>query len=143
MLAEVAREPRDLRELTNAAIVEVAHQLPRKTSLFTSLPRIATAPKLPLAPGHQNLTGLRGYGQINPSDLFRPPRYLDRDRRHARRPGLCAAAANRHVTAGSGMRAPPDVKAPPADARKIQTGLASKMIKPSTGDHPTTPIASR
>ncbi len=34
--------------------------------------------------------------------------------------------------------APPDVKAPPADAAKTASGLASKVIKPGTGkDHPT------
>ncbi|MFN7980387.1 MAG: FKBP-type peptidyl-prolyl cis-trans isomerase [Vicinamibacterales bacterium] len=34
--------------------------------------------------------------------------------------------------------APPDVKAPPADAAKTASGLASKVIKPGTGkEHPT------
>ena len=33
--------------------------------------------------------------------------------------------------------APPDVKAPPADAVKTASGLASKVIKPGTGKaHP-------
>ena len=34
--------------------------------------------------------------------------------------------------------APPDVAAPPADATKTPSGLATKVIKPGTGkDHPT------
>jgi peptidylprolyl isomerase len=37
------------------------------------------------------------------------------------------------------FQAPPDVKAPPADAEKSKTGLATKVIKPGTGTtHPTT-----
>ena len=37
------------------------------------------------------------------------------------------------------MPAPPDVKAPPADAVTTASGLASKVIKPGTGTvHPTT-----
>jgi FKBP-type peptidyl-prolyl cis-trans isomerase len=36
-----------------------------------------------------------------------------------------------------GPKAPPDVAAPPADAEKTKTGLASKVIKPGTGtEHP-------
>jgi hypothetical protein len=40
------------------------------------------------------------------------------------------------------LPAPPDVAAPPADAQKTASGLASKVLKPGTGkDHPaaTTP----
>jgi len=40
--------------------------------------------------------------------------------------------------AGDGLAAPPDVKAPPADAQKTASGLASKILKPGTGKaHPT------
>ena len=36
------------------------------------------------------------------------------------------------------MTAPPDVAAPPADAEKTASGLASKVLKPGTGtEHPT------
>src|SRR5580765_4139178 len=38
----------------------------------------------------------------------------------------------------SPIPAPPDVAAPPADASKTPSGLATKVIKPGTGkDHPT------
>jgi len=38
----------------------------------------------------------------------------------------------------SALPAPPDVGAPPADAKKTPSGLASKVITPGTGkDHPT------
>src|SRR5689334_10930127 len=45
-----------------------------------------------------------------------------------------AAAQQQQVTA---IPAPPDVAAPPADATKTPSGLASKVLKPGTGkDHP-------
>jgi FKBP-type peptidyl-prolyl cis-trans isomerase len=37
-------------------------------------------------------------------------------------------------------QAPPDVKAPPADAEKTKSGLASKVIKPGTGTEKPSPI---
>src|SRR5437762_789990 len=46
---------------------------------------------------------------------------------------LTAAGA----TAQNAIPAPPDVAAPPADATKTASGLATKVIKPGTGkDHP-------
>jgi FKBP-type peptidyl-prolyl cis-trans isomerase len=42
------------------------------------------------------------------------------------------------VTATSDLTAPSDVAAPPADAEKTPSGLASKVLKPGAkGDHPT------
>jgi FKBP-type peptidyl-prolyl cis-trans isomerase len=39
---------------------------------------------------------------------------------------------------GQSLPAPPDVKAPPADAKKTPSGLAYKVIKPGSGTrHPT------
>jgi len=47
---------------------------------------------------------------------------------------LAAATASAQTT----IPAPPDVAAPPADAAKTASGLATKVIKPGTGkDHPT------
>jgi peptidylprolyl isomerase len=47
------------------------------------------------------------------------------------------AAANAQA-APQAIPAPPDVAAPPADAQKTKSGLASKVIKPGTGKvHPT------
>jgi FKBP-type peptidyl-prolyl cis-trans isomerase len=48
----------------------------------------------------------------------------------------CALAAA-SATAQTTIPAPPDVAAPPADAAKTPSGLATKVIKPGTGkDHP-------
>ena len=48
-----------------------------------------------------------------------------------------AAAAAAQAPAGA-IPAPPDVAAPPADATKTASGLATKVIKPGTGkEHPT------
>jgi FKBP-type peptidyl-prolyl cis-trans isomerase len=48
---------------------------------------------------------------------------------------LTLAAAT--ATAQTAIPAPPDVAAPPADATKTTSGLATKVIKPGTGkDHP-------
>jgi len=45
--------------------------------------------------------------------------------------GALAVAAQRSIPA------PPDVKAPPPDAQKAASGLASKVVKPGTGkQHP-------
>src|SRR2546428_184182 len=47
---------------------------------------------------------------------------------------LVAATASAQTT----IPAPPDVAAPPADAAKTASGLATKVIKPGNGkDHPT------
>src|SRR5437588_358388 len=47
---------------------------------------------------------------------------------------LIAAAV---LAQAPGIPAPPDVAAPPADAAKTPSGLATKVIKPGTGkDHP-------
>ena len=41
------------------------------------------------------------------------------------------------ASAGAGLPAPPDVAAPPADAQRTASGLASKVLSPGTGtDHP-------
>src|SRR6185295_3593919 len=46
---------------------------------------------------------------------------------------LVAAGASAHTP----IPAPPDVAAPPADATKTASGLATKVIKPGTGkEHP-------
>jgi peptidylprolyl isomerase len=43
-----------------------------------------------------------------------------------------------HDAATAGLPAPPDVAAPPADAVKTASGLATKVLTPGTGtDHPT------
>jgi FKBP-type peptidyl-prolyl cis-trans isomerase len=48
------------------------------------------------------------------------------------------AAVATAQTTSVGTAAPPDVAAPPADAMKTSSGLASKVIKPGTGKiHPT------
>jgi peptidylprolyl isomerase len=48
----------------------------------------------------------------------------------------CALAAAR-ATAQTAIPAPSDVAAPPADAAKTPSGLATKIVKPGTGkDHP-------
>jgi peptidylprolyl isomerase len=51
---------------------------------------------------------------------------------------LCAVAAAAQTTTLKVIPPPPDVAAPPADAVKSPTGLASKVIAPGTGkDHPS------
>ncbi len=54
-------------------------------------------------------------------------------------PGAAAAAATATAApAQQAFPAPPDVAAPPADAQKTKSGLASKVVKPGTGKvHPT------
>src|SRR5579859_7138905 len=48
-----------------------------------------------------------------------------------------AATAPPAASSATGIPAPPDVAAPPADAIKSASGLASKVITPGTGtDHP-------
>ncbi|MGE3959508.1 MAG: FKBP-type peptidyl-prolyl cis-trans isomerase [Vicinamibacterales bacterium] len=48
-----------------------------------------------------------------------------------------ALSATAAAQAPRQLPAPPDVAAPPADAQKTSSGLASKVIKPGTGgDHP-------
>src|ERR1043165_9599037 len=47
-----------------------------------------------------------------------------------------AAAAASAQTPPSTVPAPPDVAAPPADAVKTSSGLATKVIKKGTGDKP-------
>jgi peptidylprolyl isomerase len=52
--------------------------------------------------------------------------------------GVSAAAASAQTQTLKMIPPPPDVAAPPADAEKTASGLASKVIKPGTGkDHPT------
>ncbi|MBN1655786.1 MAG: FKBP-type peptidyl-prolyl cis-trans isomerase [Deltaproteobacteria bacterium] len=47
-------------------------------------------------------------------------------------------AASKPEPARSGLAAPPDVAAPPADATKTASGLASKLLQKGTGaTHPT------
>ena len=51
---------------------------------------------------------------------------------------LIGAAAVAGQSQSGPIAAPPDVAAPPADATKSASGLATKVIKPGTGkDHPT------
>jgi len=51
---------------------------------------------------------------------------------------LIGAAAAAGQSQSGPIPAPPDVAAPPADATKSASGLATKVIKPGTGkDHPT------
>jgi peptidylprolyl isomerase len=50
----------------------------------------------------------------------------------------CLIATSLLAQTSSTIPAPPDVAAPPADATKLPSGLATKVIKPGTGkDHPT------
>ena len=50
---------------------------------------------------------------------------------------VTAAAAAAQVPVASRVPAPPDVAAPPADAVKLPSGLATKVLKAGTGkDHP-------
>src|SRR5213082_2415747 len=47
-------------------------------------------------------------------------------------------ATSLYAQTASTIPAPPDVAAPPADAMKTTSGLATKVVKPGTGrDHPT------
>src|SRR5947208_8237907 len=51
---------------------------------------------------------------------------------------LASAAASAQTQAPATLPAPPDVAAPPADATKTASGLATKVITPGSGkDHPT------
>ena len=51
---------------------------------------------------------------------------------------LCLALETPQPTTSKAIPPPPDVAAPPADAVKTASGLASKVIAPGTGkDHPT------
>src|SRR5580704_9794344 len=48
-----------------------------------------------------------------------------------------ASAQHPSASAPQAIPAPPDVGAPPADAKKTSSGLASKVLTPGTGhDHP-------
>jgi len=49
-------------------------------------------------------------------------------------PEAAKAAAPGAAEEGADIPAPPDVKAPPADAQKTASGLASKLLTPGTGD---------
>lgn len=50
---------------------------------------------------------------------------------------LCAAAASAQTTTLKVIPPPPDVAAPPADATKTPSGLATKVLTPGSGtDHP-------
>ena len=52
-------------------------------------------------------------------------------------PALLITLAAAPASAQTTIPAPPDVAAPPADAAKTASGLATKVIKPGTGkDHP-------
>src|SRR5262245_13545101 len=52
-------------------------------------------------------------------------------------PAFLMAASGQTPPAVSPMATPPDVAAPPADAAKTDSGIASKVLKPGTGaDHP-------
>jgi peptidylprolyl isomerase len=49
-----------------------------------------------------------------------------------------AAVRDGGAHAATGLPAPPDVAAPPADAKRTESGLASKVLSPGTGaDHPS------
>ncbi|MBI5535360.1 MAG: FKBP-type peptidyl-prolyl cis-trans isomerase [Deltaproteobacteria bacterium] len=49
-------------------------------------------------------------------------------------PDAAASASARTAPTASSIPAPADVAAPPADAEKTASGLASKVLKPGTGD---------
>ena len=59
----------------------------------------------------------------------------------AAKPAATPAAAPAAPAAPAAIPAPPDVAAPPADAEKTASGLASKVVAPGTGKEHPSPVA--